>query len=165
MLRTLFIQAWGIWSGAMNIWQPLFPSRYHSRGGVKLSCRPYILPVCSTCLWLSRQPQWNDMPLISGRGFSWIISRTSLELQEWYQTIKHELQSILHWSPGTEGLLITAEKRALDLTRKVINIYPDVGVESHASQAKEDRPKDCTEAKWWYKKAKGKKNKFWTFVK
>lgn len=43
------------------------------------------------------------------------------------------------------------------------NIYPDVGVGSHASQAKEDRPKDCTDAKWWYKKAKRRRNKFWTF--
>lgn len=49
---------------------------------------------------------------------------------------------------GTEGLLFTAERRALDPTRKETNIYPDGGVGSQASQAKEDRPKDCTDAKW-----------------
>lgn len=64
---------------------------------------------------------------------------------------------------GTEGLLITAERRAQDLTRQATNIYPDAGVGSHASQAKEERPKDCTDAKWWYKKAKGRRNKLWTF--
>jgi len=50
------------------------------------------------------------------------------------------------------------------LTRKVANVHPDVGIASCESQAKEDRTRDHTDTKWWHRKAKGKGNKFCTFL-
>lgn len=71
------------------------------------------------------------------------------------QTIKHELKSVLHQSTGNSRATITTGRAALDSTRKVANIHPDVSVESHGSRAQEVRPKDCTDAKWWYREVKG----------
>lgn len=126
------------------------PSRCHSRGGVKLSCRSYILPVCATCLWLSGQPQQNEMSLIPGRGIGWTISRTSPELQEWYQTIKHELWSILQWRPGNWRAANHCWKKGTGFDQEIDKT--SVGVRNHTSQTKEDRRKDCTDANGGLKK-------------